>query len=151
MAADTTYRKGLAYLLHSDGTAIGGGMDATLSQTQELIETTNKGSSDWKSSLNGMRSWSVNFDGAYMETAELAGSTLDFTVGGTSVKGIKTITLELTIEGVGLLVFMVVIRTTLGWATFLEMNGRWPWVRARRTGSQPFSRMKSAIARPSSG
>ena len=40
---------------------------------------------------------------------------------------IKTITVKPTIEGMGLLVFMVAIRTTLGWATFLEMNGRWPW------------------------
>jgi uncharacterized membrane protein len=40
---------------------------------------------------------------------------------------IKTITVKPTIEGMGLLVFMVTIRTTLGWATFLEMNGRWPW------------------------
>ena len=40
---------------------------------------------------------------------------------------IKTITVKPTIEGMGLLVFMVAIRTTLGWTTFLEMNGRWPW------------------------
>lgn len=40
---------------------------------------------------------------------------------------IKTIALEPTVEGAGMLVFMVAIRTTLGWATFLEMNGRWPW------------------------
>jgi uncharacterized membrane protein len=40
---------------------------------------------------------------------------------------IKTIALEPTVEGAGLLVFMVAIRTSLGWATFLEMNGRWPW------------------------
>jgi uncharacterized membrane protein len=40
---------------------------------------------------------------------------------------IKTITVKPTIEGMGLLVFMVAIRTTIGWTTFLEMNGRWPW------------------------
>ena len=44
---------------------------------------------------------------------------------------IKTITVEPTVEGMGLLVFMVAIRTTLGWATFLEINGRWPWRRPR--------------------
>lgn len=40
---------------------------------------------------------------------------------------IKTITLEPTVEGVGLLAVMIAIRTGLGWSTFLEMNGRWPW------------------------
>ncbi len=44
---------------------------------------------------------------------------------------IKTITVESTVEGMGLLVFMVVIRTTIGWTTSLEMNGRWPWQRPR--------------------
>ncbi len=40
---------------------------------------------------------------------------------------IKTITLEPSVEGVGLLVSMVAIRTLLGWTTVLEMTGRWPW------------------------
>lgn len=44
---------------------------------------------------------------------------------------IKTITVKPTIEGMGLLVFMVVIRTILSWSTALEMNGRWPWQRPR--------------------
>lgn len=44
---------------------------------------------------------------------------------------IKMITVEPTVEGMGLLVFMVVIRTVLGWATVLEKNGRWPWQRPR--------------------
>jgi len=44
---------------------------------------------------------------------------------------IKTITVKPTIEGMGLLVFMVVIRTTLSWSTALEMNARWPWQRPR--------------------
>ena len=40
---------------------------------------------------------------------------------------IKTITVKPTIEGMGLLVLMVAIRTTLGWTTFLETSGRWRW------------------------
>ena len=40
---------------------------------------------------------------------------------------ITTITLDPTVEGAGLLAFMVAIRTTLGWTAFVEMNGRWPW------------------------
>ena len=42
---------------------------------------------------------------------------------------IKTITVEPTIEGVGLLAGMVVIRSMLGWTTALEIRGRWPWQR----------------------
>ncbi len=44
---------------------------------------------------------------------------------------IKTITLDRTVEGMGLLAIMVAIRTTLGWTTVLEMDGRWPWQRPR--------------------
>ncbi len=40
---------------------------------------------------------------------------------------IKTITLDPTVEGIGILVAMVGIRTMLGWAMVLEMTGRWPW------------------------
>ena len=40
---------------------------------------------------------------------------------------IKTIILDPTLEGVGILAFTVAIRTALGWTTVLEMNGRWPW------------------------
>ena len=40
---------------------------------------------------------------------------------------INTITVKPTLEGVGLLVLMIAIRTILGWTMVLEMNGRWPW------------------------
>lgn len=42
---------------------------------------------------------------------------------------IKTITVEPSVEGMGILAAMVVIRTMLGWTTALEINGRWPWQR----------------------
>ena len=42
---------------------------------------------------------------------------------------IKTIIVEPSIEGVGLLAVMVIVRTILGWTTVLEINGRWPWQR----------------------
>ena len=42
---------------------------------------------------------------------------------------IKTITVEPSLEGMGLLAAMVIIRTMLGWTTALEINGRWPWQR----------------------
>ena len=40
---------------------------------------------------------------------------------------IKTIILDPTLENMGLLAMMIAIRTALGWAMVLEMNGRWPW------------------------
>jgi len=40
---------------------------------------------------------------------------------------IKTITFDPTLENMGLLAMMIAIRTALGWAMVLEMNGRWPW------------------------
>ena len=42
---------------------------------------------------------------------------------------IKTIIVEPSIESMGLLAAMVVIRTMLGWTTALEINGQWPWQR----------------------
>lgn len=98
MAAPTTVQTGLNYLLKSDGTTIGGGTDATLRVAQNAIATTNKGSSQWKSSLNGVRTWEMSFEGMYAESAELAGSTVDFTVGGVSVKGITNVTLDVNCE-----------------------------------------------------
>jgi uncharacterized membrane protein len=42
---------------------------------------------------------------------------------------IKTIIVEPSVEGMGLLAGTIVIRTVLGWTTVLEVNGRWPWQR----------------------
>ena len=42
---------------------------------------------------------------------------------------IKTVIVEHSLEGLGLLAGMIVIRTILGWTTVLEINGRWPWQR----------------------
>ena len=42
---------------------------------------------------------------------------------------IKTITVEPSLEGMGLLAAIIVVRTMLGWTTALEINGRWPWQR----------------------
>jgi uncharacterized membrane protein len=43
---------------------------------------------------------------------------------------IKTISVNPPLESMGLLVIMVIIRTNLGWATVLEISGRWPWQRS---------------------
>ena len=42
---------------------------------------------------------------------------------------IKTIIVEPSVEGMGLLITMIIIRTMLGWTTVLEVSGRWPWQR----------------------
>jgi uncharacterized membrane protein len=39
---------------------------------------------------------------------------------------IKSVTLDPTVENIGLLTIMVAIRTILGWTIVLEMSGRWP-------------------------
>jgi uncharacterized membrane protein len=42
---------------------------------------------------------------------------------------LKTITVEPSLESMGLLAAMVIVRTMLGWTTALEISGRWPWQR----------------------
>ncbi len=41
----------------------------------------------------------------------------------------KTITVEISVEGMGMLAIMVAIRTFPGWTTVLEISGRWLWQR----------------------
>ena len=43
---------------------------------------------------------------------------------------IKTVTIQPTLEELGLLAVMIAIRTILGWAMFVEVNRRWPWQKA---------------------
>lgn len=40
---------------------------------------------------------------------------------------IKTLTLDPTMESLGILAVMIAIRTILGWTMFVEISGRWPW------------------------
>ena len=42
---------------------------------------------------------------------------------------LKTITVEPSLESMGLLAAMVIVRTMLGLTTALEISGRWPWQR----------------------
>lgn len=100
MAAPSTVQKGLDYTLRvADGTVVGGGKNATLTQNQEYRTTTNKGSSEWRTGLSGTRSWSVSFDGEFLESSnEIGGDTLDCTIGGTSIKGITEITVDLSVD-----------------------------------------------------
>jgi uncharacterized membrane protein len=40
---------------------------------------------------------------------------------------IETITVKPTFQSLGVLAFLVVIRTVLSWTLNLEIEGRWPW------------------------
>jgi uncharacterized membrane protein len=53
---------------------------------------------------------------------------------------IKTITLDPTLENMGLLAMMIAIRTALGWSMVLEMNGRWPWQRPRPAAAKSLTK-----------
>jgi len=48
---------------------------STLNVNQDLPDTTNKGSSGWADHINGVRDWSIDFDG--MADTEGAGLTFD--------------------------------------------------------------------------
>jgi uncharacterized membrane protein len=49
---------------------------------------------------------------------------------------IETVTLEPTLENVTTLGLLVVIRTFLSWAVFLEIEERWPWQRGAASGAE---------------
>ncbi len=44
---------------------------------------------------------------------------------------IRTVALEPTLSSVAVLGVLIVIRTFLSWSLILEMEGRWPWQKAR--------------------
>jgi uncharacterized membrane protein len=48
---------------------------------------------------------------------------------------IKTITVDPSVESLGLLALMIAIRTMLSWTTVLETSGRWPWQKSARADS----------------
>lgn len=44
---------------------------------------------------------------------------------------IRTVAIEPTLQSVGVLGLIVLVRTFLSWSLEVEINGRWPWQRAR--------------------
>jgi uncharacterized membrane protein len=46
---------------------------------------------------------------------------------------IKTITVDPSVESLGLLAVMIAIRTILSWTTVLETSGRWPWQKSAKS------------------
>ncbi len=48
---------------------------------------------------------------------------------------IRTVTLQPTLENVGALGLLVVVRTFLAWSLVVELSGRWPWQRDPNDGA----------------
>ena len=49
---------------------------------------------------------------------------------------IKTVAVEATFTGVGVLALLVVVRTFLSFTLQLEVEGRWPWQRTPAAGTE---------------
>ena len=48
---------------------------------------------------------------------------------------IRTVALDLTFINIALLGALVVVRTFLGWSIVVEIEGRWPWQKAKESES----------------
>jgi uncharacterized membrane protein len=83
--------------------------------------------------------------GAYESYKHQLGKTLllglEFLVAGDVV---RTVALEPTLNNVGVLGLLVVIRTFLSWSLVVEIEGRWPW-QARAEREQQTPRSEGAI------
>jgi uncharacterized membrane protein len=77
--------------------------------------------------------------GAYESYKHQLGKTLllglEFLVAGDVV---RTVALEPTMNNVGVLGLLVVIRTFLSWSLVVEIEGRWPW-QAQMKRNQPLT------------
>ena len=51
---------------------------------------------------------------------------------------VRTVAFTPTMDSVMVLAMIVVIRTFLSWSLALELDGRWPWQRARQPSPMPF-------------
>jgi uncharacterized membrane protein len=47
---------------------------------------------------------------------------------------IRTVALDLTLRNIALLGALVVVRTFLGWTLTVEVEGHWPWQKAKESG-----------------
>ena len=62
---------------------------------------------------------------------------------------INTVAFALTLENIGLLGGLVVVRTVLGWTVTLEIEGHWPWQARSESHSKPGDAGISSEARNS--
>jgi uncharacterized membrane protein len=52
---------------------------------------------------------------------------------------IRTVTIEPTFQSISVLGLIVLVRTFLSWSLEVEINGEWPWRRARREATPPLT------------
>lgn len=52
---------------------------------------------------------------------------------------VRTVAFTPTMESVQVLAVIIAIRTFLSWSLALELDGHWPWQRARAAGKSPHS------------
>ncbi len=50
---------------------------------------------------------------------------------------IRTVTIAPTFQSIGVLGLIVLVRTFLSWSLEVEINGEWPWRRARTAATPP--------------
>jgi uncharacterized membrane protein len=50
---------------------------------------------------------------------------------------IRTVALDLTVLNIELLGGLVLVRTFLGWTLTVEVEGHWPWQKAKESGPEP--------------
>ena len=50
---------------------------------------------------------------------------------------IRTVALDLTLRNIALLGGLVLVRTFLGWTLTVEVEGHWPWQKAKESGPGP--------------
>lgn len=60
-------QQGINVILKVDDVPVGGQLNVELSRSQESIDITNKINGDWKESLSGLRTWSINCSGIYVK------------------------------------------------------------------------------------
>ncbi|MFF2369977.1 DUF1622 domain-containing protein [Agromyces sp. NPDC058110] len=60
---------------------------------------------------------------------------------------IKTVAVTPTLESVGVLAIIVVIRTFLSWSLELEISGRWPWQKRAGVDDEPAEAGQGSAAR----
>lgn len=61
---------------------------------------------------------------------------LEFLVAGDII---RTVAISPTFQSVGVLGLIVLVRTFLSFALEVELEGRWPWERGRRSNTEPAS------------
>ena len=59
---------------------------------------------------------------------------------------IRTVALDLTLINIALLGALVAVRTFLGWSIVIEIEGRWPWQKAKESESGIGGKTKKGTA-----